>query len=119
MFFSKIDSKNNCKSIYADDKVFSDYDEGMKYTWTYQEDLPQDVKFVKLFCGGKDYLELLPKRDAEEYKSLESKIKNTLILLSHTACVDMTLVDIVWMSWSARPLLKIFSISRIKRWNLQ
>ena len=78
MFFSKIDSKNNCKSIYADNKVFSDYNEGMKYTWTYQEDLPQDVKFVKLFCGGKDYLELLPKRDADEYKALENKIKNSI-----------------------------------------
>jgi hypothetical protein len=84
MFFSKIDSKNNCKSIYADNKVFSDYNEGMKYTWTYQEDLPQDVKFVKLFCGGKDYLELLPKRDADEYKSLETKIKNTL--KSYSVC---------------------------------
>ena len=84
MFFSKIDSKNNCKSIYADNKVFSDYNEGMKYTWTYQEDLPQGVKFVKLFCGGKDYLELLPKRDADEYKFLETKIKNTL--KSYSVC---------------------------------
>jgi hypothetical protein len=84
MFFSKIDTKNNCKSIYADSKVFSDYNEGMKYTWTYQDDLPHDVKFVKLFCGGKDYTELLSKREAGEYKSLEIKIKN--ILRSYSIC---------------------------------
>jgi hypothetical protein len=84
MFFSKIDSKNNCKSIFSDNKVFSDYNKSMKYTWTYQEDLPQGVKFVKLFCGGKDYLELLPKRDADDYKILNSKIKN--ILKSYSIC---------------------------------
>ena len=84
MFFSKIDTKNNCKSIFADDKVFSDYEDTMKYTWTYQDDLPPDVKFVKLFCGGEDYVRLLPKHDAEEYKILESKIKNTL--KSYSVC---------------------------------
>ena len=84
MFFSKIDTKNNCKSIFADDKVFSDYEDTMKYTWTYQDDLPPDVKFVKLFCGGEDYVKLLPKHDAEEYKMLENKIKNTL--KSYSVC---------------------------------
>ena len=84
MFFSKIDTKNNCKSIFADDKVFSDYEDAMKYTWTYQDDLPPDVKFVKLFCGGEDYVKLLPKHDAEEYKMLENKIKNTL--KSYSVC---------------------------------
>ena len=84
MFFSKIDTKNNCKSIFADDKVFSDYEDTMKYTWTYQDDLPPDVKFVKLFCGGEDYVKLLSKHDAEEYKMLENKIKNTL--KSYSVC---------------------------------
>jgi len=84
MFFSKIDTKNNCKSIFADDKVFSDYEDAMKYTWTYQDDLPPDVKFVKLFCGGEDYVRLLSKHDAEEYKMLENKIKNTL--KSYSVC---------------------------------
>ena len=84
MIFSKIDTKNNCKSIFADDKVFSDYEDTMKYTWTYQDDLPPDVKFVKLFCGGEDYVKLLSKHDAEEYKMLENKIKNTL--KSYSVC---------------------------------
>ena len=78
MIFSKIDTKNNCKSIFADNKVFSDYENTMKYTWAYQEDLPSEVKFVKLFCGGKDYTELLPQRERQEYRTLENKIKNTL-----------------------------------------
>jgi len=78
MFFSKIDLKNNCKSIYANNKVFSDYKEGMKYTWAYQEGLPTDVKFVRLFCKGKEIVELLPNKERRDYNILQNKIKNTL-----------------------------------------
>mgnify|MGYP003629659228 CR=1 FL=1 len=78
MFFSKIDSKNNCKSIYADNKVFSDYKEDMKFTWTYQENLPANVKFVKLFCKGKGLVELLSNEEKQDYNVLQDKIKNTL-----------------------------------------
>ena len=84
MIFSKIDTKNNCKSIFADNKVFSDYDNTMKYTWTYQDDLPPDVKFVKLFCNGRNYTELLSDRERQNYTTLETKIKN--ILKSYGVC---------------------------------
>jgi len=77
MIFSKIDTKDKCKSIYSENKIYPEYNTSMKYTWSHQGDTPEGVKLLKLYCADKDYLELLSEDKKQRYLYLSNKIKNT------------------------------------------
>tara|TARA_Y100000593_G_C4306148_1_gene335843 strand:- start:230 stop:1411 length:1182 start_codon:yes stop_codon:yes gene_type:complete len=84
MIFSKIDNKNKCKSIFSGGKVYDEYNSDMTYTWSYQPDLPDHAKFLKLYVGGNEYDDYIFEKNKKKFDSLQSNIKS--VLKSYSAC---------------------------------
>ena len=84
MIFSKIDNKNKCKNIYANNSVHDEYASEMLHTWAYQPDLPTGTKFLKLYVSGDECENYVLEKNKKQFGSLQSKIKN--ILKSYSTC---------------------------------
>ena len=84
MIFSKIDNKNKCKSIFAAGKTYDDYVPEMLYTWSHQPDLPDHIKYLKLYVAGGKYEDYIFEKNKIKFDSLQSNIKN--VLKSYSTC---------------------------------
>ena len=87
MYFSVLDSKIECLGLFAD-KFYKNPPQKLVATWNYCPNLPLDVEYLYLYCGGSPLAESGDPENTEGLVSHEKKLKAHLKSF-HAAKIDL------------------------------
>ena len=74
MYFSVLDSKIECLGLFTD-KLYKNPPEKLTATWNYCPNLPLDVEYLYLYCGGNSLLEESDPGNREGFANQEKRLK--------------------------------------------
>jgi len=74
VIFQSLDKKNKCKDIYCGGKIYNKTPEDLTGTWDYV-DIPHNVEYAKLYCGGQSIEDVCPDRLKGQWLSASQKLK--------------------------------------------
>jgi len=78
-YFQTLDTKNECKKVYADKKIIDlkNLMEGKCATWDFSKSYKHlDTEYAKLYCSGKTLQEVCPPHLEDRWESTSNKMKS-------------------------------------------
>ena len=89
MIFQILDNKIECRGIYAKGEIHKEPFEGLTATWSYCDNLPLDVEYAELYCGGKSIEEVCPEQISDRWEYLNDRLRSHLRALT-IGKIDLT-----------------------------